>query len=110
MVYVSSQPYYYINGTYYVASDKQANLPEENPEYKDKPEDAKQSDPEMIESDEHTYEVVGPPVGATVPYLPEKAEKKNIGEKTHFVYEGTYYRAFASDGDTVYMVVDDPTK
>ena len=26
------------------------------------------------------------------------------------VHDGTYYRAFASDGDTIYMVVKDPTK
>ncbi|KKL98486.1 hypothetical protein LCGC14_1823950 [marine sediment metagenome] len=110
VVYADSQPYYYIDGAYYVASDKEANLPEENPEYKDKQEDSKQSDPKMLEADDHNYEVVGPPVGATVPYLPEKAEKKEIDNKTYFVYGSTYYRAFASDGDTVYMVVDDPTK
>ena len=61
----------------------------------------------MIEED-HNFEVVGPPVGATVPYLPEEANEETIGGKAHFVYGGTYYRAFASDGDTVYMVVEDP--
>jgi len=110
VIYANSQPYYYLDGAYYVASDKEASLPEENPEYKGKQEDSKQSDPEMVESDDYNYEVVAPPVGATVPYLPEKAEKKNINKKTYFVYEGTYYRAYASDGDTVYMIVDDPTK
>ena len=110
VIYANSQPYYYIDGAYYVASDKEANLPEENPEYKDKQEDAKQKDPEMVEADDHNYEVVSPPIGATVPYLPEKAEKKKIDNKTYYIYDGTYYRAFASDGDTVYMVVKDPTK
>ena len=110
VVYANSQPYYYTDGTYYVASDEEANLPEENPEYEETQEDSGQDDPEMIESDEHNYEVVAPPVGATVPYLPEETEKKTIDEKTYYVKDGTYYRSFASDGDTVYMVVDDPTK
>jgi hypothetical protein len=110
VVYSDSQPYYYIDGAYYVASDKEANLPEENSEYKGKPEDSEKSDPEMVEAEDHNYEVVGPPIGATVPYLPEKAEKKEINNKTYYLYDKTYYRAYASDGDNVYMVVDDPTK
>ena len=110
VIYADTQPYYYIDGTYYVASEKDATLPEENLDYKDKQEDSEQSDPEMIEAEDHNYEVVAPPVGATVPYLPEKAEKKKIGGKTYYVHEGTYYRAFASDGDTVYMVVENPSK
>ena len=109
VVYANTQPYYYINGTYYVASDKPAQLPKENPESKEKATDASK-DPKMTEAEDHSYEVVGPPPGATVPYLPEKAKKKEIGGKSYFVYNDTYYRAFASDGDTVYMVVADPTK
>ena len=58
--------------------------------------------------DESNYEVVQPPVGATVPYLPEEADEKKIGGKKYFIYEGTYYRPFSSDGDTVYMVVENP--
>ena len=65
--------------------------------------------PEMIEGDGHNYEVVGPPVGATVPYLPEDAEQKTIGGSTYFVFEGTYYRPFASDDETIYMVSEKPT-
>ena len=64
----------------------------------------------MTESEDHNYEVVGPPIGATVPYLPEKAKKVEIKDKGYYVYNKTYYRAFSSDGDTVYMVVADPTK
>ena len=58
--------------------------------------------------EDYNYEVVGPPVGATVPYLPDEADEKRIAEKTYFVYDGTYYRPFASDGETIYMVVEDP--
>ena len=60
--------------------------------------------------DETNYEVVAPPVGATVPYLPEDADEQSVGGKTYFAYEGTFYKPFASDGETIYMVVDDPTK
>jgi uncharacterized protein DUF6515 len=107
VVYAKKEPYYYIDGTYYVASDKEAPLPEENTEYAGKAEDSKEA-PEMIESEDHNYEVVSAPVGATVPYLPETAKKEQISGKTFYVNNGTYYRAFASDGDTVYMVVEKP--
>lgn len=53
-------------------------------------------------------EVVAPPVGATVPYLPEEAEEQTVAGKTYFAYEDTYYKPFASDGETIYMVVEDP--
>ena len=63
----------------------------------------------MVE-DDHNYEVVAPPAGATVPYLPEEADEETIGGKKYFVYAGTYYRPFASDGETIYMVVEDPRR
>ena len=62
----------------------------------------------MTQADDHNYEVVKPPVGASVPYLPEEADEKTIEGKKYFVYDGTYYRPFASDGEMIYMVVDDP--
>ena len=49
-----------------------------------------------------------PPVGATVPYLPDEAEERSVGGKTYFVYSETYYRPFVSDGETIYIVVEDP--
>ena len=58
--------------------------------------------------EDYNYEVVAPPVGATVPYLPEEADEKRIAEKTYFLYDGSYYKPFASDGETIYMVVEDP--
>ena len=45
---------------------------------------------------------------ATVPYLPDGATNSVVNDKKYFVYEGTYYRPFASDGETIYMVVEDP--
>ena len=51
-----------------------------------------------------------PPVGATVPYLPEEAKKVKVSGKTFMVYEHTYYQPFVSGGDTIYMVVQDPHK
>ena len=64
----------------------------------------------MYESDAENYEVVAPPPGATVPYLPEGADEETVQGKTYYVYDGTYHRPFASVGDTVYMVVEDPMK
>ena len=63
--------------------------------------------PEMTK-DESNYEVVAPPVGATVPYLPDEAKEETIGGKKYFVHKGAYYRPFAGGGETIYMVVDDP--
>ncbi len=60
--------------------------------------------------DEQNYEVVQPPVGATVPYLPESAHQETVGGKAYFVHEGTFYKPFASDGETIYMVVEDPNQ
>jgi hypothetical protein len=64
--------------------------------------------PPMIENDDN-YEVVESPIGATVPYLPEEAEATTVNGKKYFIYDGSYYRPYSSDGDTVYMVVEDPT-
>ena len=62
----------------------------------------------MTDDAEYNYEVVGPPVGATVPYLLEEADEQRVSGKTCFSYEGTYYQPFASEGETIYMVVEDP--
>ncbi len=66
-------------------------------------------DPPMIEGEEN-YEVIAPPVGATVPYLPEEAVEKQIGGKKYYVYEETYYKPFSSEGEIIYMVVEEPKK
>ena len=116
-VYVGSTPYYYYGGTYYAPTTKPADEPkgtettvnvnvsadtsggETKPETMDAPE---------MTQDDSNYEVVVPPVGATVPYLPDEAKEETVGGKKYFVYEGAYYRPFASDGETIYMIVQDP--
>ena len=129
IVYVGEQPYYYDGGTYYIATDKPAEKPDpteitvnvnvttgkdgEN-ELQTITSTATTEDGEEVElppvplDDGQNYEVVGRPVGVTVPYLPESAHEETVGGKAYFVHEGTYYRPFASDGETIYMVVDDP--
>ena len=105
VVYAGTVPYYYAGNAYYVATDAPAAKPEipagvvlqESEE-----------NPPMIE-DDHNYEVVEPPIGVTVTYLPDETEQKIVASTTYFLYEGTYYRAFVSDGDTIYQVVEDPT-
>ena len=63
---------------------------------------------DMTEGDDYNYEVVAHPVGATVPYLPDEAEEGRIAGKTYYVYADTYYKPFVSDGETIYMAVEDP--
>lgn len=46
------------------------------------------------------YRATKAPVGASVPYLPETAEKKGKG----FVCEGAYYAPYAKEGVTLYKV------
>ncbi len=105
LVYVGSTPYYYYGGTYYVATTAPAPEPEEPPEGEVLSED--EEGPPMTE-DDHNYEVVGPPVGVTVPYLPDEAEQITINGTLYYAYDLTYYRAFISDGDTIYQVVEAP--
>ena len=70
-------------------------------------EEGSPDDVEMTEGEEN-YEVVAPPIGATVTYLPEETKEELVGGKKYYVYEGTYYQAFASEDETVYMVVETP--
>lgn len=106
VVYSGAAPYYYAGGGYYVATSEPATQPEI-------PDDValeeSEENPPMTK-DDHNYKVVKPPVGATVPYLPDEAKKKTINGKTYLVYEDTYYRPYVSDGETIYQVVDNPTK
>jgi hypothetical protein len=105
VVYVGTVPYYYSGNVYYVATDAPAVQP-------DIPDDVvleeSEENPPMIE-DDHNYEVVEPPIGVTVTYLPDEAEEKIVDGTTYFVFESTYYRVFVSDGDTIYQVVETPT-
>ena len=109
VVYVGNTPYYYSNGTYYVATDAPADKPppDDDTQTASNGGDAPPEPPEMTE-DDHNYQVVSAPVGATVTYLPDDAEQKEVGGKNYYVYDGTYYQAFASGDETIYMVVEDP--
>ena len=60
------------------------------------------------EGAEASYEVVEPPAGATVPYVPEGAVEKKVDGETYFVAGTTYYKAFYSGSDVVYMVTANP--
>lgn len=129
VVYVGSTPYYYYGGTYYVVTTQPAPQPavvidvsatsvkESYPSYANtaQPAGGTEKDaaaPEVppMTNDDQSYEVVAPPTGATVPYLPDEADPETVNGKKYFVYEGTYYRPFSSEGDTVYMVVEDPSQ
>jgi hypothetical protein len=105
VVYQGTSPYYYAGGVYYVPSTEPAAQPEI-------PDDVvlaeSEENPPMTE-DDHNYEVVEVPVGVTVPYLPDEADEKSIDGTVYFAYEGTYYRPFVSDGDTIYQVVENPS-
>ena len=120
VVYVGATPYYYYGGTYYVATAEPASKPEApqtnvnvnvnvtSEATTEKGEKVKL--PPLAEDDEEeNFKVVAPPVGATVPYLSEEATEKTVNGKKYFVHEGTYYRPYASDGETIFMVVQDPT-
>jgi hypothetical protein len=116
VVYVGSTPYYYYGGTYYVATDKPAEQPQDAPTTEDgtitstvTTEEGETELPPVAVDEEQNYEVVGAPVGATVPYLPDDAKEKMVDGSKFFVHETTWYRPFSSDGETIYMVVDDPT-
>ncbi len=114
VVYVGTTEYVYVSGTYYVPTTKPAEQPPP-PDATATTKSAEQADdpsdiPMKEGGEEQNYEVVAAPVGATVPYLPEEADEETVNGKKYFVHDGTYYRAFASDGDTVYMVVEDPSK
>jgi len=118
-VYVGSSPYYYYGGTYYMPTEKPADVPkgEEAVVIANVSSDASGNNtkqetmetPEMTQDDSN-YEVVTPPFGATVPYLPDEAESKIIEGKKYFIFEETYYRPFSSDGETIYMVVEKPVR
>jgi len=119
VVYAGSAPYYYYNGTYYIATSQPAPKPAAadttvnvNVKVDSSGSSGGQAEPPepppMTEGDDHNFEAVAPPVGATVPYLPEEATEKVVGGKKYFVYDGTYYRPFASEGETIYVVVADP--
>ena len=112
VVYVGTTEYLYVNGTYYVTTAQTAEQPPPTTVAASSSTGTDSEDPSdipMMEGDDN-YEVVAPPAGATVPYLPEDADETTVDGKAYFVYAGTYYKPYASDGETIYMVVTDPRK
>ena len=112
VVYVDQTPYYYYGGTYYVTTTAPAQQPPppDAGSQTAAPTEEGQSlaDVPMTDDEGHNYEVVAPPAGSTVPYVPDEADEDVVDGTKYFVYDGTYYRAFASDGETIYQVVEDP--
>lgn len=60
------------------------------------------------EDSDPTFKVIAPPIGATVTELPGSAEKKTVGGKDYFVYDGTWYQPFYNGSNAVYVVVEKP--
>ena len=125
VVYVGSTPYYYDGGTYYVATAAPAQTPPPQTTQTSTRTTTQTStttassssgqesldDIPMTEGEgDENYEVVEAPVGATVPYLSDEAKDTTVDGTKYYVDNDTYYRPFASDGDTIYMVVEDPHK
>ena len=134
IVYAGDAQYYYYGGTFYVATAVPATTPDSpettvsvtvnvqtgsgNDSAKDDnavvqstmiDEDGEEVElPPLVVDNEQNYEVVAPPLGSTVPYLPEAADKKTVDGTMYYVFEGTHYRPFASGDEVIYMVVDDP--
>jgi hypothetical protein len=111
VVYVGTTPCYYYGGTFYVTSTKPAEQPPP-PEPAAAPSDEGEqtlADVPMTDG-EGSYEVVAPPPGATVPYVPEEATETTVNGTTYYVHDDTYYQPFSSGGDTIYMVVEDPRR
>ncbi len=100
-------PYYYYGGTYYVVTTAPAPRPPPQAASGEAKEAGSEKTPEMTD-DENNYEVIEPPIGATVPYLPDEAKEQTIKGRKYFLSEGTYYQAFSSQGETIYMVVENP--
>ncbi len=127
VVYVQQVPYYYYDGAYYVTTPEPAERPDKSDQEaaaETEPaagegeavadagdaagEEADDGLPDMADDPDNNYKVVEPPIGVTVPYLPDEAEEKSIKGKKYYVVGETYYKPFAGDGDTIYMVVESP--
>jgi hypothetical protein len=96
VVYVGAAPYYYSGGIYYAPTDKPADVEE-------------YSDESLADEDpDSNYEVVAPPIGATVTELPDEAEGIHAGGELYYHFAGTWYKPFYSGADVVYVVVEEP--
>jgi len=57
---------------------------------------------------EGDHEAIAPPIGATVPTLPNGAQSLTTGGITYYFEAKTYYRPFYSGSSVVYQVVAQP--
>ena len=115
VVYSGTTPYYYYGGTYYVQTSAPAQQPKPadtninvNVNVQSSANEQTQASEIPMANDEENYEVVAPPVGITVPYLPDEATEQTVNGKKYYAYDSTYYRPFVNEGETIYMVVEDP--
>ncbi|MCL4245704.1 MAG: hypothetical protein KJ002_11325, partial [Candidatus Dadabacteria bacterium] len=56
------------------------------------------------------YQVVSPPIGATVNTLPNGAVSETIGGTTYYSYGGAYYQPYYSGGSVIYRIVQNPNQ
>jgi hypothetical protein len=54
------------------------------------------------------YQVIPPPIGATVTSLPNGAVAENVRGTVYFQFGGAYYRPFYSGSSVIYEVVAKP--
>jgi len=54
------------------------------------------------------YQVIPPPIGATVTSLPNGASAETIKGTAYFEFGGAYYRPFYSGSSVIYEVVAKP--
>jgi hypothetical protein len=59
-------------------------------------------------SGQYGYTVVQAPQGATVYSLPQGAQSQLVAGAKYYTYGSTWFRAFYSGNETVYMVVQNP--
>ena len=55
------------------------------------------------------YEVIPPPIGASVSVLPSGAVNQTIGGNNYYTFGGAYYEPFYNGSSVIYQVVAKPT-
>jgi hypothetical protein len=59
-------------------------------------------------NDQISYQVVQAPLGATVSTLPQGIKANKVNGAAYYNYGTTWFRAYYSGSQTVYMVVGNP--
>jgi hypothetical protein len=55
------------------------------------------------------YQVIPPPIGATVTTLPSGVVDQNINGTVYYTFGGAYYQPFYSGSSVIYEVVAKPS-